>query len=144
MSNETVNINPDLQFSVLCDDVRREINGKFILIGLFEAIASPQFPTTYTQLHVINRWCNGQGEFKQKVRIVSGENKLICDTPESAVSLKQTVATVTAHSIFRNVPFEKAGRYWVEILLNQDLKQRYPLTVVQLQEGAAPPGGPPA
>ena len=27
-------IKPDLQFSVLCDDVRREENGKFILIGL--------------------------------------------------------------------------------------------------------------
>ena len=133
-------MSPDLQFSVLCDDVRREANGKFILIGLFEAIASPQFPARYAQLHVVNRWCNGQGEFHQKVRIVNGENKVVCDTPESVVSLRQTVSTVTAHSIFRNVPFDKPGRYWVEVLLNEDLKQRYPVTVLQLQ--GQPQAGP--
>lgn len=134
-------MSPDLQFSVLCDDVRREVNGKFILIGLFEAIASPQFPARYQQLHVVNRWCNGAGVFKQKVRIVDGENKGICETPESEVELKETHSTVTAHSIFRNVPFEKPGRYWVEVLLNDDLKQRYPVTVLLLKAQPAGPVG---
>jgi len=35
---------PDLQFSVLCDELRREDNGKFMLLGLFEAVAGMQFP----------------------------------------------------------------------------------------------------
>ena len=134
---------PDLQFSVLCDDVRREVNGKFILIGLFEAIATPQFPATYQQLHVVNRWCNGAGSYHQKVRIVDGENRVLCETPESQVELRDTHATVTAHSIFRNVPFEKPGRYWVEVLLGDDLKQRYPVSILQLKQGQVGPQGQP-
>ena len=34
MSNENSMI-PDLQASLLCDDVRQENNGKFMLIGIF-------------------------------------------------------------------------------------------------------------
>jgi len=37
----------DLQFSVLCDDVRREDNGKLILIGLFEVIGGAEYPLVY-------------------------------------------------------------------------------------------------
>ena len=29
---------PDLQTSLICDDVRQERNGKFILIGIFDVI----------------------------------------------------------------------------------------------------------
>jgi hypothetical protein len=133
-------IRPDLQFSVLCDDVRRENNGKYMLIGLFEAIASVQFPMKYGQLHVINRWCNGQGEFRQKVRIMAPDNALVCETAESPVSLPQTISSLTAHSIFQNVPFEKPGRYWIEILLDDDLKQRYPLMVAELKPMPGEPG----
>ena len=32
---------PDLQSSLLCDDVRQERTGKFILIGLFDSLGSP-------------------------------------------------------------------------------------------------------
>lgn len=124
---------PDLQFSVLCDDVRREVNGKFILIGIFEVIATPQFPSVYGQLHVINRWCNGQGSYRQKVRIVSPENATVTECPESKVELADSGATVTAHSIFQQIPFAMPGRYWVEVLLDGDLVQRYPLKVLELK-----------
>ncbi len=134
-------LKPDLQFSVLCDDVRREDNGKFILIGIFEAIATLKFPSVYNQLHVVNRWCNGEGRYRQKVRIVSPENATVSEVPETEIALSETFATVTAHSVFRNVPFQSPGRHWIEVLLDGDLVQRYPLMVLQLQAPAGPAGG---
>ncbi len=130
---------PDLQFSVLCDDVRREDNGKLMLIGLFEVLGGPQFPLTYPGMHVVNRWGNGQGEWKQKVRLVSASNETLVETQESPVLLPEAHANVTAVSFFRNIIFPQAGRYWVEVLLNGDLCQRYPLMVVEMRPNLGVP-----
>jgi hypothetical protein len=118
------------------------MNGKFILIGLFEVIATPKFPSLYPGLHVINRWCNGQGRFQQKVRIVSPDNTTISEVPETAVELPESGATFTAHSIFQNISFQAPGRHWIEVLLDGDLVQRYPLRVLELKLPTAP-GQPP-
>ena len=131
---------PDLQFSVLCDDLRREDNGKFILIGLFEAVAGMQFPMAYPSLCVVNRWCNGEGKFSQRIRVVSSANETIAETEDSPIDLPATLANVTSVSIFRNMSFPQPGRYWVEVLLDGDLKQRYPLMALQIQ--APPQSGP--
>ena len=58
-SAEPLLMTPDLQFSVLCDDVRQEANGKLILIGLFEAIRTKVFPVRHPMLFIVNRWRNG-------------------------------------------------------------------------------------
>ena len=39
-------LTPDLQASLLCDDVRQERNGKFILIGIFAGLIVPAFPAS--------------------------------------------------------------------------------------------------
>jgi hypothetical protein len=131
---------PDLQFSLLCDEVRREDNGKFIFIGVFEALASLQYPLPYPSLCVVNRWCNGEGKYSQKVRIVGAENSVLAETKESPVELAAMLANITAISVFRQLTFPKEGRYWVEVLLNGDLKQRYPLTALKMQLQGGPGG----
>jgi hypothetical protein len=128
------NLKPDLQFSVLCDDVRREDNGKFMLIGIFEVVATRKFPSTYAFLHVVNRWCNGQGEFIQKIRLVGPDNQKVAEVPDVKIVLPETVATFTTSSVFQNIPFAQPGRYWVEVLLDDDLVQRYPLMVLELKQ----------
>ena len=130
----TAKIPPDLQFSVLCDDVRIENNGKFILVGLFEAIRSRKFPVKHPILHVINRWCNGEGEFTEKTRIVNAINKGVVEGAANQFTLKSTTGVYTVVSRFANIPFEQAGTYWVEVLLDGQLQQRYPLTLVQIPE----------
>jgi hypothetical protein len=133
-------LRPDLQFSILCDDIRREDNGKFILIGLFEAVAGLQFPLQYPSLCVVNRWCNGEGKFRQRVRVVSASNETVVETEETPIELPATLANVTSVSVFRNTLFQQPGRYWVEVMLDGDLKQRYSLMVLQMQAAGQGPG----
>jgi hypothetical protein len=132
-------LKPDLQFSLICDDVRREDNGKFILIGLFEAIGAASFPFVYPGLRVVNRWCNGEGNFSQKIRLMSPGNEILSETPDSPVGLPGTQANVTSVSYLGNLRFSQPGRYWVEVLLDGDLKQRYSLTVVKIESAPPPP-----
>jgi hypothetical protein len=135
-------LKPDLQYSVLCDDVRREDNGKLMLIGLFEMIGSHVYPFTYPGMAIVNRWNNGLGDHTQRIRIVDADNKALVETADSPVKLADMMAAVTAVSLLRNIQVPRPGRYWVEVMLDGDLKQRYPLIAVQVPAAPGPPGGP--
>lgn len=134
---------PDLQMSVLCDDVRQERSGKFILIGLFDVIGMPQFPALYPRVCLVNRWCSGQGVFKEKTRIVSPDSAtVVAEGQDIAVHLAHPEAAVTNVEFFLNLKFDQEGVYWIEILLDGDLKLRYPLRVNRVVPPPPPSTGP--
>jgi hypothetical protein len=123
-----MDIKPNLQFSVVCDDVRREDNGKFMLLGIFEAINAKEFPARHHSLYVANRWCKGEGEFTQKIRIVNSLDKsIVFQTEEQKFELNDIDTHHTIISRFNNLLFNNAGKYWVEIFLNNELMLNYPI-----------------
>lgn len=122
-------IEPTLLFSILCDDIRREDNGKFILIGLFETIGAATFPVMHPVLYVINCWCSGTGAFKQKTRIVAPGNTKLIEDKETEFNLTDLKAKHRIVARFNNIRFDNPGEYAVEVLLNNELKVRYPLIV---------------
>ncbi len=131
---------PDIQSSILCDDVRQERNGKFILIGLFDAIVVQSLPVRYPRLFMVTRWCSGEGEFKQRTRILKpDQSTVLVEGQNIPIRLPSPEATATNVEVFLNVEFQIEGAHWVEVLLDDDLSVRYPLRV-----GIAPkqPGQP--
>jgi hypothetical protein len=130
---------PDLQSSLLCDDVRQECNGKFILIGLFDAIGVPKYPAVFQRLCMVNRWCCGFGEFIQQSRLLKtdGLTVLVQGKPVP-VKLPDSEATATCVELFLNVKLDAPGTYWVEVLLDNQLKLRYPLKAAQLTQKQDP------
>lgn len=125
---------PDLQSSLICDDVRQERNGKFMLIGLFDAIHAEQLPLTFAKICLVTRWCSGEGRFTQKSRIVHPDQKTVLAEGKGVpVNLSSPEAAATSVEVFINVKFPEAGTYWVEILLDGDLKIRYPLRVNRVE-----------
>lgn len=126
-------IKPNLQFSVLCDDVRQENNGKFILIGLFEAINARKFPATHQTLFVVNRWCKGEGTFIQQIRIVNPKDKsVIFQTDDQVFELGDIDRYHTLISRFNNLVFPEPGKYWVEVLLDKELFLNYPVLLKEV------------
>ena len=121
---------PDLQASLLCDDVRQERNGKFILIGLFDVLSVPSAPAILARVCIVNRWCCGEGEFPQRSRILKPDgNTVLVEGKDITVHLHDSEAVATSVEYFMNVKIEEAGTYWIEIMLGDDLKLRYPLKV---------------
>ena len=133
MKNEEL-IEPTLLFSILCDDVRREENGKFILIGLFETIGAKKFPAIHPTLHIMNCWIGGLGTFKQRSRIISKDGSILAEDKETAFSLKDLKAKHRIIARFNNLKFDREGEYSVEVLLNGELKVRYPLLVKMIPQ----------
>ena len=134
---------PDLQMSVLCDDVRQERSGKFILIGLFDVIGMPQFPAIFQRVCIVNRWCSGVGVFSEKTRIIGPDNGVVVAEGQGIrVQLADSESTVTNVEFFMNLKFEKEGIYWIEVLIDGDLKLRYPLRVNRVSIPPAAQNGP--
>ena len=129
-----MDIRPNLQFSVVCDDVRREDNGKFMLIGIFEAINAAEFPAKHHTLFVANRWCKGEGSFTQKIRIVNSKDKaVVFQTDDQAFQLQDIDTHHTIISRFNNLLFPDPGKYWVEIFLNNELILNYPIMLKHME-----------
>ena len=135
---------PDLQASVLCDDVRQERNGKFMLIGIFDGLVQAVNQPVCPKICLMNRWCMGEGEFSQRSRIVAPDGVTVVGEGQPVpikLSNEQQIATTV--EVFINLAFHQAGTHWVEIHLDQQLRMRYPLHVRKVQPQPAPGPRPP-
>ena len=128
---------PDLQCSLLCEEVRQEINGNFFLIGIINFIRVPQVPITALKLMVFNRWTAGLGQFTESVRLVAPDQTTVLRKSEVKFALQDAMFHATNVSLFGQVEFKIAGVYQVEVLVDDVMKLRYPLSVV-----VAPPPDP--
>lgn len=126
-------IDPALLYSVLCDDVRREDNGKFILLGLFETVGAREFPASHPTLFVINGWIAGVGTFRQYSRILDPSGHELARDQETSFQLPTLRSRHSVIARFNNLELPQPGEYAVEVLLNGDLKLRYPLVVEQVR-----------
>ena len=52
----------------MCEEVRREANGNFFLVGMIDYIRVPQLPVTAFKLSLFNRWTAGVGAFTESAR----------------------------------------------------------------------------
>ena len=62
---QATRILPDLQCSLLCEDIRQEASGNFILLGVLNFVRVPQLPVTAFKICVFNRWTAGVGQFRK-------------------------------------------------------------------------------
>jgi len=72
LTMQAARILPDLQCSLLCEEIRQEANGNFFIIGVINFIRVPQVPVTALKLSIFNRWTAGVGQFTEAVRLVPG------------------------------------------------------------------------
>lgn len=118
---------PDLQCSLLCEDVRQEATGNFILIGVLNLIRIPQVPLS-ARLCIFNRWTAGLGQFRQNVRVLAPDQTTVLVKGEVAFAMKEPSLPATNLNVF-GVKFETAGTYYVEVMVDDVLKLRFPFLV---------------
>jgi hypothetical protein len=136
---------PDLQCSLLCEDVRPEASGNFILVGVLGLIRVPQLPVTALKLCVFNRWTAGVGQFTEEVRLVAPDQTTVMRKSQVKFVLQEVAQHATNVTMFTGVEFKQPGVYYLEALVDDVMKLRYPLPVVVVPPpGATKPPPPPA
>jgi len=136
---------PDLQCSLLCEEVRQESNGNFILVGVFNYVHVPQLPVTVFKLVLFNRWTAGVGNFTETARLIAPDQTTILRQGTVKFQLKDAGTHATTISVYGQLELKTAGSYFIEVLVDEVMKLRYPVQVVLTPpKGANQPPQPPA
>jgi hypothetical protein len=133
---------PDLQCSLLCEEIRQEVTGNFMLIGVINFIRVPQVPVVALKLSLFNRWTAGVGQFTESVRLVAPDQTTVLRKGEVKFALQDAGMHATNVTVFGQVEFKSAGAYYVEVLVDDVMKLRYPLSVVVMQQPEQAPAPP--
>jgi hypothetical protein len=133
---------PDLQCSVVCEDVRQEINGNFILAGVVSLIRVPKLPVVAFRLFVFNRWTAGVGKFLEVVRLVGPDQATVLRKGQTQFALDNPAQNMTNVTLFSQVQLPAQGVYFIEVLVDDVMKLRYPLPVVLVQPQGQNAAGP--
>src|SRR6185295_5223765 len=129
---------PDLQCSLLCEEIRQEVNGNFFLIGVINFIRVPKLPVVALRLCVFNRWAAGLGKFTESVKLIAPDQMTVLRKSEVKFELQDAALSSTNVTMLQQVEFKTPGTYFVEVLVDDVMKLRYPVPVI-----AAPPPEPP-
>src|SRR5262245_43999062 len=137
---------PDLQCSLLCEEIRQEVTGNFFLIGVISFIRVPQVPVVALKLSLFNRWTAGVGKFAESVRLVAPDQTTVLRKGEVKFALQDVALHATNVTVFGQVEFKTAGTYYVEVLVDDVMKLRYPVPVLLAPQQQQPqtPQAPPA
>lgn len=122
-------VKPMLGYTILCDDVRQEMGGKFSLMGLFESIYANTFPAVHPRFAIVNEWTGGKGEFKVRVRLLAPDREQVISESEAAIVLFSETQRHRDISIRFNTKFAVPGTYWIETLLDDERVSLVPLTL---------------
>ena len=128
---------PDLQCSVLCEDVRQEVTGNFIALGIIGTIRVPKLPVVAAKLCVFTRWVAGVGEFHENIRLIAPDQETLIRKCETKFVLRDPAHHATNIAVFAGTQFEARGVHTVEVIVDDVMKLRYPLPVVIVEP---PPG----
>lgn len=121
---------PDLQCSLLCEDVRQEMNGNFILVGIINMVRVPQLPVAAAKLCLFNRWTAGFGQFTESVRMIAPDQTSVVRKSEMKFALQDATQNATTVTVWGQVKFETAGTYYFEVLVDDVMKLRFPLSIL--------------
>jgi hypothetical protein len=135
---------PDLQCALLCEDIRQEVNGNFILVGVLGYLRVPQVPLTAFRLCVFTRWTAGLGQFTESVRLIAPDQTTVLRKGQVKFALQDATQHSTNVIVLPQVALATAGVYYVEVLVDEVMKLRFPLPVVVVTPPAAPGTPPPA
>jgi hypothetical protein len=126
--NDQTNANLKLHYTIVCEDVRLEINHKISLMGIFYGIQVPQLPVTLLKIVILNHW-SGEGQYLSEVRILTPDrSQPIAVSPPSAFEIPANGFADNV-TIFANVAFPAAGNYVVQTLINSNLFSEQALSV---------------
>ena len=121
---------PDLQCSLVCEDIRQEVNGNCFLIGVITVIRVPKLPVMAFRLCVFNRWTAGEGQFTESVRLIAPDQTTTLRKSDVKFALPDATLSATNVTVLAQIEFKAAGTYYIEVLVDDVMKLRYPLPVL--------------
>jgi hypothetical protein len=94
-------------------------------------------------LQVFNRWTAGVGRFVENVRLIAPDQTTVLRKTEVRFDLRDPRENGSTISVFNQLELVTPGIYYLEVLVDDVLKIRYPLNLILAPPPPPPPGSPP-
>lgn len=104
-----------------------------MVIGILGIVHVPKVPVTAFKIFSFNRWTAGIGNFIESVRVIAPDQTTVLRKSEVKFALQDPAHHATNVTVFPQVEFAAKGVYFVEVLVDDVMKLRYPLPVIVVQ-----------
>lgn len=113
---------PELEYAIICDDIRHEVGNKFSLIGVYGSDIYPaSMPFLFPKLSFAIAYKHLKGGDTFLVQLVDPSGNVLKDTISGQVP--KELASLRRFMIFGSFPpmlLEKSGSYKLVIVINED------------------------
>ncbi len=134
---------PSVKAILTCDYIIHEhLTNKKSLIGIFEDIHLLQFPATHPRIGVYVNLTDAHGKYVLEVRLITPDGQHIGPIKTPEVEIDSPLRTCEFALQAQNVPFQKPGKYEVQIFANGDFlaSKAFSVNKIEIKEGRFPPG----
>ena len=130
----------------MCEEVRQEANGNFFLIGVINLIRVPQLPVVAGGSAFSTAGRPASASSPENVRLIAPDQTTVMRKGEVKFELQDPAMHSTNVTVFGQLEFKTAGTYFIEVLVDDVMKLRYPVPVLLVppQTGQNPPPAEPA
>lgn len=112
---------PELEYAIVCDDIRQETGNKISVMGVYmsDKLATQGVPFRLAKLSFLQKWMNGDGEFRIKAVLSSptGEIGRIQFPNFKIPGLKQKSYLM---AFFQSVTIQETGDYQLQVFFDEE------------------------
>jgi hypothetical protein len=119
-------------------------SGKWIVAGVLSALMARDLPMTQPMIDIFFQLTNIHGSSTLRLVIEHADGDMKVLAVEGRANANSPLDVVSQKISLRNVPFQKAGKYWVQLLHEEEILIQVPLYLHLWKQGEQSPRPGPA
>lgn len=116
--------------------------GKWVVAGIFSNINTPALPVTQDTLEIFFQVTNISQPVDLHLKLEHAESEAVLLDVGGKVQATSPLEVIHQRIVLRRVPFNRAGKYWVQLVSGGEILLQAPLYVRLIQMPQQPQQGP--
>jgi hypothetical protein len=112
---------PAIKNFLIADQVFRQDNGKWCIIGVFEKILAPSFPCVHGSLALFIQLSEAQGDYDVRLEFRDGSDRRLSALKGMRVKVRDRLDIVNFGIQTHGLPIPEPGRYYFKLFFNDEL-----------------------
>jgi hypothetical protein len=133
--NELASEPPAVNSLLIAERVFRDAKtGQWVIAGVFNQMSVPALPFSADRFDVFFQITNVGRGVDLQLRIEHADSGDVVTSIGGAMTAPDPLRVVEQHVIFRNAPFARRGKYWVQLLSEEEILTQAPLHIAVTEE----------
>lgn len=130
---------------LLADQVYQDReSGKWVVAGIFSRVGFRTLPGMQSSVSVFFQVTNISAPVELRLRLEHADGDAVVLDVGGDIKAKSPLDVISSKIVLRNVPFQKAGKYWVMLASGDEILMQVPLHVALVKAPDAGGERPPA